>query len=704
VSRIGIDTGGTFTDFIWVDEAGQLRLHKEPSTPDDPSRAVLEGLAAGGAPAAADVVHGSTVATNALLQRRGAATALIATAGFADVLEIGRQDRPDLYALVPHKPPPLVPRQWRFEVRERVGADSQIVIPLDEASLAEAVELVAVAGVEAVAVCLLFSFLRPEHEQRAGAAIRARLPGIHVSLSSDILPEYREYERTATTVINASVAPLMSRYLARLAGQLAPRRLAVMQSNGGIISAELAGAQAARTALSGPAGGVVGARYVAAAAGPGGAGYDDLITFDMGGTSTDVALCDGGVPTTTEGSIAGLPLRLPLIDIHTVGAGGGSLAYLDAGGALQVGPQSAGAWPGPACYHADYGAWRAIGEGSRFQVPGSRAERSSPGTWNLEPGPFATVTDANLVLGRLDAARFLGGQMALHEGPARAAVGALAAEMGATVEGAALAIVRVANAAMERAIRRVSVERGHDPRRFTLLAFGGGGPLHACELAEALGIPRVLVPPAPGVLSALGMLAAAPARDTSRTAIQPVAGLTAGQLAEAFAPLAARAVGDMADEGHDAAALTLRYALDMRYVGQSHELTVATRPGQGAAEVAAAFHAAHAARYGYARPEAAVELVTLRLSAVAAHAPPPLPDEPLGAADANATLLGRRDVWFADGVQATRLYDRDRLRAGQRFDGPAVVYQYDTTTLVAPGWSAWVDGRRNLILEPLAAV
>ena len=713
MSRIGIDTGGTFTDFIWVDAAGQLRLHKEPSTPDDPSHAVLAGLAASGAPATADVVHGSTVATNALLQRRGAPTALITTAGFADVVAIGRQDRPDLYALVPQKPPPLVPREWRFEVRERIGADGTVVTPLDEASLAEAVEGVAAAGVESVAVCLLFSFLRPEHEQRVGAALRRRLPGVHVSLSSDILPEYREYERTATTVINATVAPLMGRYLTRLAGQLAPRRLAVMQSNGGIISATLAGAQAARTALSGPAGGVVGARFVAAAAGPAGAGYADIITFDMGGTSTDVALWAGGqpagrAPTTTEGRIGGLPLRLPLIDIHTVGAGGGSLAYLDAGGALQVGPQSAGAAPGPACYWADYSAWRVVVEGSRFQVPGSGEERSSPGPWPLEPGPSspgrATVTDANLVLGRLDARRFLGGRMALHEASALAAVGALAAEMGATIEGAALAIARVANAAMERAIRRVSVERGHDPRRFTLVAFGGGGPLHACELAEALGIPRVLVPPTPGVLSALGMLAAAPTRDTSRTALRPLADggqALAAWLAEAFAPLAAQAVGDMAAEGHEAAALTLRHALDLRYVGQSHELTVDTQPGDGAAEINAAFHAAHAARYGYARPEAAVELVTLWLSVTAAHHPPPLLRETSGPADAGAARLGMDKIWFADGAHDTTLYERDRLRAGHRFDGPAVVYQYDTTTLVPPGWSAWIDERRNLILESL---
>ena len=715
MSRIGIDTGGTFTDFIWVDAAGRLRLHKEPSTPDDPSRAVVAGLAASGAPEGADVVHGSTVATNALLQRRGAPTALIATEGFADVLAIGRQNRPDLYALVPQKPPPLVPRQWRFEVQERIGADGEVVRPLDEASLAEVVERVAAAEVESVAVCLLFSFLRPEHEQRIGAAIRARLPSIHVSLSCDILPEYREYERMATTVINATVAPLMGRYLARLAKRLAPRRLAVMQSNGGIISAALAGAQAARTALSGPAGGVVGARFVAGAAGPEGAGYDDIITFDMGGTSTDVALCAGQTPTTTEGMIAELPLRLPLIDIHTVGAGGGSLAYLDAGGALQVGPQSAGAWPGPACYHADYEAWRRLTDDDRppaaADTTGDR-RRQTAARDNLDSqrssfdsgqrsavGGRATVTDANLVLGRLDAARFLGGRMALHAASASDAVGTLAAEMGSTVEAAALAIMRVANAAMERAIRRVSVERGHDPRRFTLVAFGGGGPLHACELAEALGIPRVLIPPTPGVLSALGMLAAAPARDTSQTVIRPLAGLSADWLAAAFAPLAARATDEMVAEGHDADALTLRWALDLRYVGQSHELTVTTQPGDGAGEIVAAFHAAHTARYGYARPEAAVELVTLRLSAVAAHTPPPLPREAPGAADAGAALMGTATIWFADGVHDTSLYERDRLRAGNHFDGPAVVYQYDTTTLLPPGWSAWVDGRRNLILE-----
>ncbi|HQF72244.1 MAG TPA: hydantoinase/oxoprolinase family protein, partial [Promineifilum sp.] len=500
-------------------------------------------------------------------------------------------------------------------------------------------------------------FLRPEHERRIGALLAERFgPALHVSLSSDILPEYREFERTATTVINAYVAPLMGRYLTRLAERLAPRRLAVMQSNGGVISAALAGAQAARTVLSGPAGGVVGARFVAEA---GGAGYADVITFDMGGTSTDVALCAGRAPTTTEGEIAGLPLRLPLIDIHTVGAGGGSLAYLDAGGALLVGPQSAGAEPGPAAYHADYAAWRAALDG------------------HFAAGQ-ATVTDANLVLGRLDARRFLGGQMALHEGSATRAVGALAAALGVPVEQAALAVVRVANATMERAIRRISVERGHDPRRFTLVAFGGGGPLHACELAAELRIPRVLVPLTPGVLSALGMLVAAPARDTSRTVMARLDGLTAGDIAAVFAPLMAQARREMADEGHDPAALALRGALDLRYAGQSHELTVAAPLDADGAAMAAAFHAAHTARYGYARPEAAVELVTARLTATAAHTPPVQPSFAAGPPAAGEALVGRRAVWFAGGPAESALYDRERLRAGHRLAGPAVVYQYDT--------------------------
>ena len=674
-SPIGVDTGGTFTDFVRITEDGRLVVHKQPATPADPSRAVLEGLQAFAAAPDAPIIHGSTVATNALLERRGARTALITTEGFRDVLEIGRQNRPDIYALVPQKPPPLVPRTWRFEAAERVTSSGDVLRPLDEAALLPVLEQLAAGNIESVAVCLLFSYLYPAHERRIAELARQALgPGVHLSLSVDILPEYREYERTSTTVINAYVAPLMGRYLGRLARGLAPRRLSIMQSNGGILSAQAAGEQAARTALSGPAGGVVGARFVA-----GSAGYDAIITFDMGGTSTDVALCPGRVPVTTEGEIAGLPLRLPQIDIHTVGAGGGSLAWVDAGGALNAGPQSAGANPGPACYHAGYERWRS--EMERHFAPGR-----------------ATVTDANLVLGRLDAAHFLGGKMTLHEDSARGALAVLAAELGASPEQAAWAVVRVANAAMERAVRRISVERGHDPRQFTLVAFGGGGPLHACELAAGLHIPRVLVPSSPGVLSALGMLVAEPARDYSQTVMLPSSEVASTRLATIFAAMEQRARDEFLSEGFSPAALETRPKLDMRYVGQSHELTISFPANQPPAAQIEAFHAAHAARYGYARPGAAVEIVTARLSAVVSAGRPEWTRQAHAGQDASAAQIGRKPVWFGEGVAQTALYDRERLRPGNRFRGPAVVFQYDTTTLLPPGWGAEVDAEGNLIM------
>ncbi|MCL4872255.1 MAG: hydantoinase/oxoprolinase family protein, partial [Anaerolineae bacterium] len=428
--RLGVDTGGTFTDFVWVGAdgepeaaSGRVQIHKQLSTPHDPSAAILQGINVLHVPEGTAVVHGSTVATNALLERRGARTALITTKGFADVLEIGRQNRPDIYALVPQKPPPLVPRAWRFELDERITAQGDVLRPLNPDDLLPILAKLAEEQIESVAVCLLFSFLYPDHERQIQHTISQYLH-IPISLSADILPEYREYERTSTTVINAYVAPLMSRYLGRLADGLGARPLTIMQSNGGVISADMAGQQAARTALSGPAGGVVGAHYVAAQA-----GFSDLITFDMGGTSTDVALCHGRIPTTTNGHIAGMPLRLPLIDIHTVGAGGGSLAHVDAGGALHVGPQSAGADPGPACYG------RGMVNGQWSMVNGRRLAGR------------ATVTDANLVLGRLDAEHFLGGTMRLDVAAAQAALGELAGVMGAaSVEAAAWGVIQVANA------------------------------------------------------------------------------------------------------------------------------------------------------------------------------------------------------------------------------------------------------------------
>ncbi len=685
--RLGVDTGGTFTDFVWLGADGRYQIHKQLSTPQDPSEAILSGMTMMAVPETAVVVHGSTVATNALLERKGARTALITTKGFADVLAIGRQNRPDIYALVPQKPPPLVPAAWRFEVAERVTASGAVLHSLDLDDLPAIWQTLQAEQIESVAVCLLFSFLHPDHERQIRHFLQAQAPDspLPISLSSDILPEYREYERTATTVINAYVAPLMTRYLRRLAAGVQPRRLSVMQSNGGIISASTAGDEAARTVLSGPAGGVVGARFVAEQA-----GFPDIITFDMGGTSTDVALCPGRLPTTASGEIAGLPLRLPIIDIHTVGAGGGSIARVDAGGALQVGPESAGAWPGPACYgrtKEEIGDWRL------------ETENQSPIPNLLSPLP--TVTDANLVLGRLDADHFLGGTMRLDVAAANQAIKDLAEAMGVgDAAAAAWGVIQVANANMERAIRRISVERGYDPRRFTLMPFGGAGPLHACEMAENLQIPRVLVPPVPGVLSALGMLVAAPTKDYSQTVMRAVAAWTEADemwLGQQATPLAARAIAEMAAEGYAESALTLSYRLDMRYKGQSHELTVPWASGES--DVTALFHAAHEQRYGYRLPEGELmEVVTLRVTAVAPVDPPQIPQDPPGDADASAAVVGHKPVWFKQQPQPTALYDRAKLYPGHRFDGPAVVFQYDTTIVIPPGWETAVDPFHNLVL------
>lgn len=692
---LGIDVGGTFTDFVLLDDAGRVRIHKLLTSARDPSVAILQGIADGSELTAgldvgteATVVHGATVATNALLERRGARTALVATEGFRDVLEIGRQTRPDLYALHPTRPAPLVPAAWRFEAAERVDKTGAVLVPLDpDAADAVARQLLA-AGVESVAVCFLFSFLNPAHER----LVRERIEALGgdaaplVSLSSEVLPEYREYERTATTVINAYVAPLMDRYLANLESGLGRRssgfatRLRIMQSNGGSISAEAARSQAARTALSGPAGGVVGAFELARQA-----GFEQAITFDMGGTSTDVALCPGRVQETTEGSIAGLPLRLPIIDIHTVGAGGGSLARLDAGSALRVGPESAGSDPGPVCY--------------------GRAEAQE-----------ITVTDANLVLGRLDADHFLGGRMRLDLARTRARMQDLARRLSLPLEAAAWGVIRVANSNMERAIRTISVERGHDPRRFTLVAFGGAGPLHACELAAALRIPRVLIPPHPGVLSALGMVLADVVKDYSQTVMLPAQEADAETLLCLFAPLIDRARADLRAEGLADDEIDLQPSLDMRYVGQSFELTIdigdwivdieQTPTQYPIPNIQSRFHEVHRQRFSYASEGEPVEIVNLRLKAVGRTTKPAFTQEPLGDLDPKAAHVGYKPVHFADAGSPsaarpvpTALYERARLAAGNIVVGPAVIFQLDTTSVVPPGWSATVDGWGNLMVE-----
>ena len=665
---VGVDVGGTFTDFVVVTDEG-LAVHKEPTT-DPQHEAVVAGLDALDASPEAPVVHGTTTATNALLERRGARTALVTTEGFADVLAIGRQNRPDLYDLQPSRPPPLVPADRRHEVPERLSAEGDVLTPLDEDAVRRVAQTLVEQDVESVALVFLFSYRRPEHEEQTAKILREILPDdVPVTRSSTLLPEYREYERTATTVVNAYVRPAVERYLGRLDAELGERSVRVMQSNGGTIGLDLASEQAARLALSGPAGGVVGALGVARRAMA--TDTPRIMTLDMGGTSADVALCDGAVPRTTEHTIADLPLRLPATDIHTVGAGGGSIAHVDAGGSLRVGPESAGAEPGPVCY----------GRG----------------------GTAPTVTDAHLVLGRLQAEHVLGGEGTLDMAPeaAREAVAELGADVDRSPEEAALGILRVANTTMERALRRVSVERGHDPRDYTLVAFGGAGPLHAVALAEALGMERVLVPPTPGVLSAFGLLMADVVYDTSRAVLT-----RADALRDDPAPLrtAADAVAqEVRSVLTDHGAPTLTYELDLRYVGQSYEVSVpVTTPITDAhvADAVRTFHDRHRQRYGHADPAEPVEVVALRGRGTVAVPPPSLPREPKTDAPLDDAVLGTRPVWFgADRPTETTAYAREALHHGHDVAGPAVLHQYDTTIVVPPNWHARIDAGQNVWIE-----
>ena len=666
-SSVGVDVGGTFTDFVIVTDEG-LAVHKEPTTTPQ-HEGVVAGLDALKVPPTASIVHGTTAATNALLERRGARTALVTTEGFADVLAIGRQNRPDLYDLQPSRPAPLVPADRRHEVPERLSADGEVLTPLDEDAVRRVARTLAEQDVESVAVVFLFSYRRPEHENRAAEILHEALPDVSITRSSALLPEYREYERTATTVVNAYVRPAVERYLRRLDQEVGERSVRVMQSNGGTIGLNLASEQAARLALSGPAGGVVGALGIARRTMDTDA--PRIMTLDMGGTSADVALCDGAVPRTTEHTIADLPLRLPATDIHTVGAGGGSIAHVDDGGSLRVGPESAGAEPGPVCY----------------------------GRGGTEP----TVTDAHLVLGRLQAAHILGGEGALDVAPdaARDAVAALGTTVDRSVENTALGILRIANAAMERALRRVSVERGHDPRDYTLVAFGGAGPLHAAALAEALGMSRVLIPPTPGVLSALGLLMADVVCDASRAVLAPAESLRDNP--EPLRTAADAVAGEIRAALTDHGTPALSLELDVRYAGQSYELRVPLeRPitSSHVADAVQAFHERHRRRYGHADPDEPVEIVALRGRGTVTVPPPALPREPETDAPLADAALGTRPVWFdADGSTETPAYARADLHHGHAFDGPAILHQYDTTIVVPPAWRARIDEWQNVWIE-----
>ncbi len=656
--RVGVDVGGTFTDFVFVHDDGSVTHHKVPSTPDDPSRAILLGLGAKGDLTAELLVHGSTVATNAVLERKGARTALVTTRGFGDVFFIGRQVRPSLYDLDASAPLPLIDPAHVVEVDN----------PVDVALLRDTV---AALGVESIAIVLLDSFNDNAAEESL-AEVLAPL-GLPVSLSSRVVREYREYERASTTVVNATVAPVMERYIAcleeRLGEILGARDLAppeershqtsrapdgafrIMQSNGGQMPPNDARRLPVHTILSGPAGGVVGAAHVGRAA-----GVTRFVSFDMGGTSTDVALVDDGFVVTSEGSIEGFPLRVPMIDIHTVGAGGGSIAAFDGGGALTVGPHSAGAQPGPACY--DRG------------------------------GTHFTVTDANLALGRLSPAHFLGGEMHLNEIAAMRAADSLAAPLGMRGEDVASAVVAVVNSNMERAIRVISVERGHDVRDFTLLCFGGAGGLHAADLATALGISRVVVPCSPGTLSAYGVLNADVIKDRSRTVLgheETLPHVMAELERDARTVLDADRV-----EGERVVSRTV----DLRYAGQSFEI-----PVPYSEDMVDDFHRAHQRRFGHCNPDGRVEIVHARVR-VSVPTPPVVPPV-LPATDRPVVPVLTRRAWCGPGFgwRDAAVIDRSSLRAGHEFQGPAVVVELSATTWVPPGAYVRVDDHGNLCID-----
>ncbi len=681
--RIGIDTGGTFTDLCLYDPAsGALTVFKLSSTTGDPSEAIAAGIAQALADAGRDgrdlafIGHGTTVATNALIQGRLARTGMITTAGFRDVIEIRRQMRPALYDLQVEKPVPPASRDLRLEVTERVRFDGSVAVPLDEAAVRAAARRLRDERVAAVAVGFLFAHLAPGHEAAARRILEEELPDAFISTSHEVAPEYREFERFSTTVVNAALGPVMQVYLSRLASRLRDLRIApaphLTQSNGGVISAETAIRFPVRTVLSGPAAGVTGAVAIGAAAGLG-----NLITFDMGGTSTDVALIDNGRPQlVTDAEVHGHALKVPMLDIHTVGAGGGSIARIDAGGHLKVGPTSAGASPGPVCY----------------------------GLGNDEP----TVTDANVVLGVQNPDFLLGGRMRIDRARAEAAIARLAGRLGLGVMDTAQGILAVVTANMAKAIRVISVERGYDPRDYVLMAFGGAGPVHAARLARELEIRRILVPRSPGIVCAMGLLLTDLRLhlSTGRMALLDPASLPV--LADGFADLERQAGDWFAREGIAPADRALARSLDMRYEGQAHELMVPCPPGAVTeamlATLRSRFEDVHRQVYGYISPEEPVRIIALRLeatgtvpkAALAAHPPATLP-----LAD---TVVGARRVWLpeAGGLVSCPVHDRNRLGPGHRIAGPAIVEQMDSTTLVLPGQAATVDPWLNLLLEETA--
>ncbi|HMA53483.1 MAG TPA: hydantoinase/oxoprolinase family protein [Acidobacteriota bacterium] len=658
--RVGVDTGGTFTDFV-VWREGRLSNRKVLSTPQDPSLAILEGIGdiLADSPAVF-IVHGTTVATNALLQRKGGRIALITTAGFEDVLAIGRQTRRDLYALQPESRFELIPAALRFGLKERTLASGRIEQRVSRVEVLRIIQKIKKAGAEAVAVCLLHSYANAGNEEIVARELEGS--GLLFTVSNRLLPEHREFERTSTTAVNAYLMPVMDRYLGELDRRLGRADLRIMQSNEGYLSPSRARVEPIRTALSGPAGGVVGAGVLAKAA-----GFPNVVSFDMGGTSTDVSLIESGIRRTHESRVGDFPIRLPIIDIHSVGAGGGSIAYADRGGSLRVGPQSAGADPGPACYGQ---------------------------------GELPTVTDANLCLGRLDPDFFLGGKMRIFPERSHAAVSRLGRAIGKSTVETALGIVAIANANMEKAIRVISVERGIDPRAFALFSFGGAGGMHAVEMAAHMGMPTVLVPRNAGVLSAFGLLVSDPVKDYSKSLMRTDAQISLPRIDSEFRALEERARRDMAEDGFAQANIVLERSLDCRYAGQSYEIDVpyrnASTSGRAFLE---SFHRSHKRLYSYRHDGRPVEIVNLRVKAVAVTPKIPLGREPKAGSLDPKSLIKKQSIHTGRAVRVGAVYDRSKLGPGNVLAGPALIIDPESTTFMPPGARAAVDPFLNLVIR-----
>jgi N-methylhydantoinase A/oxoprolinase/acetone carboxylase beta subunit len=652
--RIGVDTGGTFTDFV-IYHSGRISIKKIPSTPKNPSLAILEGIDEYLKKAAQPlIIHGTTVATNSLLERKGGRIALLTTKGFEDVLFIGRQTRRNLYSLKGENRIPLLPRKHCFGLEERTSYRGKAERKISHDELKEILEKIRKAKIEAVAVSLIHSYANPANEKEIEKALKKE--GVLISLSSTILPEYREYERTATTTANAYLMPVVHRYLNDLEQKLQKAELRVMQSNEGHISPARARREPIRTALSGPAGGVVGSHYLAREA-----GFKHIITFDMGGTSCDVSLVDGQIRRTSENVIGDFPIRLPIIDIHTVGAGGGSIASVDRGGSLRVGPESVGADPGPACYGR---------------------------------GNFPTVTDANLVLGRLDPESFLGGEMKLHPKKSFKAIEGLGRKIGKSLYQTAEGIIQIANTNMEKAIRVISIERGFDTRDFSLLSFGGAGGMHAAEIASHLKITRVIVPKNAGVLSALGLLLTDSIKDFSRSILLTTEKITTEKLESLLAELSRKGLTEMKDEGFSERRIKIFPFVDLRYLGQSYEITLPYRKS-----FVSDFHQAHQKLYAYHHPQQAVEIVNLRVKTVGSSKKIKLERRPEGDGRSKRAVLKKQKIHFQGKDYTSPVLNRGLLLPGDKFRGPALVVDSESTTFLPPSFTLEVDGFFNLIVH-----